>query len=204
VFLLGPRPFANGWNGSELFESLQTSRDLPEAFEPGTLFLQQGLPPFAQPVERLPFDYSIVDGAHPYLFRLVDPQRGPDPPGEPTTEACLGSEPAKLFAFSPRTCQVALLLTIVAGQARSEAAPGLLRVADGTRVLQEMNLEGLPTSEITIPIKLTAGINRLELTVVCQPAHPGRGCGTLAKLVDARLSTGGPREAVGLDNRPRH
>jgi hypothetical protein len=166
-YLLNPRPFANGWTGSVGFQDEWLAHDLPEAFEPGTLFFQHGTPPFEPPLERLPFNYSILDGMRPLLFRVENSNGVEGPPGAAFT--WVGMAPVVLFAFSPRDGPAALSFTIRAGPCLPETTRRSLRVTDESGSAHDATVEAVRGTMVTFPVTLTRGINRLELRCLDQP-----------------------------------
>jgi hypothetical protein len=161
AFLLYPRPFANGWKGSVWLNAPWLQEDLPEAFEPGTLYFQHGVPPFAEPVERLPFGYSIVDGTRPLLFRIDNPNGVlREPTGSVTW---LGTKPIRLFVFSPRACHALLSLSAAADLVSPLTARCLLRVTEGSGQVHAITLEPGQETTVGFPVSLTPGVNQLEL-----------------------------------------
>jgi hypothetical protein len=165
AFLLCPRPFANGWKGSRLFEEPGAAADRPDAFEPGTLFLQYGAPPFSEPIERLPFNYSIIDGTRPIIFRV-------DGAGGASEAVEVGAQPVAIFILSPRAGAAVLSFTAEAGPGRS------LRLTDEAGTSLERTADAAPAARIVFPVTLTAGVNRLELRCVDpSPAPPLKATG---------------------------
>jgi len=181
AYLLCTRPFANSWKGSGLFETAGARTDQPDAFEPGTLFLQYAAPPFAEPVERLPFNYSIIDGTRPLIF-LVEGHR--PPPRQRDHDIWLGTEPVGLFVLCPHACDALLTVTAAAGPDAAEPAGLSLRVTDAARTTHELTVG--PTA--TIPVKLAAGVSRLELTCLgCPTADHTTEPVRLLKITGARI-----------------
>jgi hypothetical protein len=168
-FLLCPRPFANGWKGSKLFETPDSTADRPDAFEPGTLYLQYGTPPFSASAEQLPFGYSIIDGTRPVLFR-VDNVNGIDGPlGNPDAWTWLGTAPVTMFVFSPRAGPAVLSFNGEPGPCLPETARRSLRLTDATGTPHEETVDAAPGATVNFPVSLAAGVNHLELRCLDQP-----------------------------------
>jgi hypothetical protein len=189
AFLLCPRPFANGWKGSEMFETPEAMADRPDAFEPGTLYLLHGVPPFSPPLERLPFEYSILDGSRPVLFHVENVNGVEGRLG--SAEGCtwLGTAPAGLFILSPRAGPAELSFTVEPGPCLPETARRSLRLTDEAGTSRERTVEAGPGATVVFPITLAVGINRLELRCLDQPtrAHPTDPRVLLLKVVGARV-----------------
>lgn len=154
--MLCPRPFANGWPGLHLFDIDESCADQPDAFEPGTLFLQHGVPPFAEPLERLPFGYSIVDGTRPLLFR-VRTGDGKAWTLQGANGFPVGAAPVELFVLSPRAGPVVLSLVVREGTGRRE-----LCVTDPAGTLHTLTVD--TAGGMVLPVELPAGVSSLELT----------------------------------------
>jgi hypothetical protein len=169
AYLLYPRPFVNSWKGSGLFETADTMRDRPDAFEPGTLFLQHGVPPFSEPVEQLPFDYAVIDGTRPLIFRVQAPARVEGSPGTSAAWTWVGTEPVGLFVFSPRPCHALLSFDATAGPGLPETARRRLRLTEATGASHEETVEAVDGSAVTFPVVLAAGVSRLELRCLDRP-----------------------------------
>jgi hypothetical protein len=167
AYLLSPRPFASGWKGSAWLEHHWLVNDLPEAFEPGTLFFQQGAPPFSEPFERLPFNYSIIDGTRPLIFRMENPNGVEGPPGAAFT--WLGTAPMAIFVFSTRDCHAVLSFAASAGPCLPETTRRSLRITDGSGTAHETTIELADGITERFLISLSAGINRLELRCLDRP-----------------------------------
>jgi hypothetical protein len=172
AYLLNPRPFANGWKGSKGFGEEWLVHDLPEAFEPGTLFFQYGAPPFSPPMERLPFNYSIVDRTRPLLFRVENPNGLEGRLGAAFT--WVGKDPLVLFVFSPWDGPAVLSFLASAGPCLPETSRRSLRLTDERGTAHDATVEAASGTTVAFPVTLTRGINRLELRCLDQPTtvHP--------------------------------
>jgi hypothetical protein len=185
AYLLSPRPFASGWKGSAWLEDEWLAHDLPEAFEPGTLFFQHGAPPFSPPLERLPFNYSIVDGTRPLIFRVENSNGVEGPPG--AVDTWVGTAPATVFVFSPREGSAVLSFTVSAGPCLPETARRSLRITDGRGAAHDATVEVVGGTTVEFLVSLNRGINRLELRCLDQPTAV---CPTDPRVMLVRVEAG--------------
>jgi hypothetical protein len=187
AYLLSPRPFVSGWKGSAWLGHWWLANDLPEAFEPGTLFFQHGAPPFSEPVERLPFNYSIIDGTRPLIFRVESPHGMEGPAGAAAT--WVGTSPVVIFIFSPRDCHAVVSFATNAGPYLQERTPRSLRVTDGNGTAHDATIEPVEGTTAKFLVSLSRGINRLELQSFEQPTavQPADPRGMLVRIERGRV-----------------
>lgn len=191
-YLLYPRPFANGWKGSVWFEPEWLAEDVPEAPEPGTLYLQFGEPPFGAPVERLPMQFSLIDGTRPLIFRAENPNTVEKWGGVGAT--WIGTDPVKLSVFSPRACQAVLSFTAYPGPCLPGPGRRTLRLTGGDGTVREAAVEVADGTTVELPVALAAGVSRLEVRCLDQPTavYPPDARVMLLAMVEARIEVVGP------------
>jgi hypothetical protein len=189
TFLLCPRPFANGWKGSGMFEAPGSAADRPDAFEAGTLYLQHGVPPFSPPLERLPFDYSILDASRPVLFHVENVNAVEGRLGSADAWTWVGTAPVGLFIFSTRAGLAELSFTVEPGPCLPETARRSLRLTDDAGTSQERTVEAGPGTTVTFLVTLAVGVNRLELRCLDRPTrhHATDPRVLLTKVIGARI-----------------
>jgi hypothetical protein len=136
-YLVAPRPFVNGWWGSAFWMA-----GMPDRWglvRPDTLYLMHGAPPFEPPLERLPLNFSVVDGSRPLVFRMSTHAGG-----------------VRLDVFAP--CPGLAMLVLAW---HPDAGPvGLLRVQGPSGCHQQVMGTTGPTH---IPVSLPGGTTRLVL-----------------------------------------
>lgn len=202
AYLLSPRPFANGWKGSAWMDAEWLRRDLPDAFEPGTLFFQHGAPPFSHPLESLPFGYAIIDGTRPLIFRVANPNGVEGTPGAAFT--WLGTAPAAFFVFSPRDCRAVLSFSVSAGPCLPETTRRSLRVTDESGTSRDATVDARNGTIVDVPVSLIRGINRVEVRCLDQPTavYPTDPRVLLVRVEGGRLEQADAVAAASLPTSP--
>jgi hypothetical protein len=186
---LYPLPFTNPWEGGcnppYIAESPAVSRHVREQ---GTIFLQQGTPPFEAAFEKLPFNHSRVDGSRALIFRADSPNGMEGDPG--ARFSWVGNDAVTLWVYSPGSGAYRLAFHSSAGPSLEPSKPRIVHAADGGDWRYEFQLSlGSEIQPVEIPLTLREGINQIRISCTNKPTYlnPSDRRVMLFSMVNARI-----------------
>lgn len=187
AYTLNRYPFLNSWTHAGQVGAPWLGQDQYDRCDAGTLFLQLGEPPFEEPAEKLPFNYSVIDQTRPVVFAISD--------AKATTNDFSGRKDywpitttLYLEVVTPRACQVEMMVSVVFQSADAPPIAPLIAIEGQSPA----SINGEPTADqmsvFFAPVSIPRGLSRIAI----RDATEGRSAWGIRDVKLRELTSSGP------------